>query len=182
MKTCLTLIACAALVVPLLSQQKGAPADMATDLKQSYTGGKNKIIAAAEQMPEAGYAFKPTPEVRNFGQWVGHVADEQFQWCGAVTGNVKQVDVASKTTKADLIATLRESFEVCDAAYDGTTMANRDEPVQTFRGPRPRASWLYFNVAHNEECYGSMAVYLRLQQQVPPSSAGRGGKGKAKAK
>ena len=179
MKSCFTFIAAAALVCPLLSQQKGAPADMATDLKQAYNGGKNKIIAAAEQMPEAGYAFKPTPEVRNFGQWVGHVADEQFQWCGAVTGNVKQVDVASKTTKADLLATLRDSFAVCDPAYEGTTMANRDEPVPTFRGPRPRASWLYFNVAHNEESYGTMAVYLRLQQIVPPSTAGKG-KGKAK--
>jgi len=43
--------------------------------------------------------------------------------------------------------------------------------------------WLWFNVAHNEECYGSMAVYLRLQKLVPPSSQARGGgggKGKAK--
>jgi hypothetical protein len=62
-------------------------------------------------------------------------------------------------------------------------MANHDDPVQTFRGPRPRASWLYFNVAHNEEAYGSMAVYLRMQNIVPPSSAGRGAKGgKGKAK
>lgn len=182
LKPCLSLMAACLLAAPLFSQQKGAPADMATDLKQSYTAGKNKIIAAAELMPEAGYNFRPTPEVRTFGQWVGHIADEQFQWCGAVTGEVKQVDVASKTTKADLLAVLRDSFAVCDAAYEGTTMGNRDEPVQTFRGPRPRASWLYFNVAHNEESYGAMAVYLRMQQQVPPSSAGRGGKGKAKAK
>jgi hypothetical protein len=43
--------------------------------------------------------------------------------------------------------------------------------------------WLWFNVAHNEECYGSMAVYMRLQKLVPPSSQARGGgggKGKAK--
>jgi len=71
---------------------------------------------------------------------------------------------------------------MCDAAYDGTTAANGNDNVQTFRGPRPRVSWLWFNVAHNEECYGSMSVYLRLQKLVPPSSQGRGGAGKGKAK
>ena len=30
---------------------------------------------------------------------------------------------ASKTTKADLLAALKESFEMCDAAYDGVTAA-----------------------------------------------------------
>src|SRR5579871_4635006 len=142
MKVCFLLIASAALVSSLHGQNKGAPADMATDLKQQYAGGKTKIIAAAEQMPEAGYSFQPTPEERNFGQWVGHVADEQAAWCGAVSGNVKQLNGASKTSKTDLIAVLKESFDICDAVYEGTTMPNRDEPVPTFRGPRPRATWL----------------------------------------
>ena len=55
----------------------GAPLDLVGDLKQNYTAGKNKILAAAEEMPDAGYAFQPVPEERNFGQWVAHVADLQ---------------------------------------------------------------------------------------------------------
>ena len=79
------------------------------------------------------------------------------------------------------MAALKASFDNCDAAYNATTAANANENVTTFRGPRPRASWLWFNVAHNEECYGAMALYMRLQKLVPPSSAGRGaGKGKGK--
>jgi len=123
------------------------------------------------------------PEERNFGQWVAHVADLQAQFCGGITGDTKQLAAASKTTKSDLVAALKDSFAMCDAAYDGTTAANATTDVQTFRGPRPRVSWLWFNVAHKEECYGSMAVYLRLQKLVPPSSQARGGgggKGKAK--
>ena len=172
------LIASAVLTLTLAAQPKGAPADFAQDLNQNYTAGKTKILAAADEMPEAGYTFQPSPEERNFGGWVGHVADLQAQFCGGITGNSKQLNAGQKTAKADLIAALKESFDMCDAAYNGTTMANRDEPVQTFRGPRPRGSWLWFNVAHNEECYGSMAVYLRMQKLVPPSSQGRGGGGK----
>jgi hypothetical protein len=191
------LLASAILVCSLQAQQNGAPADLATDLKQNYTSGKNKIVAAAEEMSEAGYSFQPTPEERNFGAWVAHLADSQATFCGAVSGNPKKLDAASKTSKADLVAALKESFEICDAVYDGTTGGNANDSVPTFspiapksnrdpiamatlarRGPRPRASWLWFNVAHNEECYGSMAVYLRLQKLVPPSSQGRGNVGK----
>jgi len=172
------LIATVALTTALAAQQKGAPADFAQDLLQNYTAGKTKILAAADQMSEAGYVFQPTPEERSFGAWVAHVADLQAQFCGGVNGAPKQLNAAQKTAKADLVAALKESFDICDTSYQGTTMANRDEQVQTFFGPRARGSWLWFNVAHNEECYGSMAVYLRLQKLVPPSSQGRGGAGK----
>jgi hypothetical protein len=175
-----TLVLAAAGACALHAQPKGAPLDLVGDLKQNYNAGKTKILAAADQMPEAGYAFQPVPEERSFGQWVAHVADLQAQFCGGITGDTKQLGAASKTTKADLVAALKTSFEMCDAAYDGTTAANANNDVQTFRGPRPRVSWLWFNVAHNEECYGSMAVYLRLQKLVPPSSQGRGGRGKGK--
>jgi uncharacterized damage-inducible protein DinB len=169
-------LACAA----LFAQQKGgAPVDMATDLKQNYNGGKSKIIAAAEQMAEENYSFKPNPDEMSFGGWVAHVADLQSGFCNSVTGGTKTVGAGQKTAKADLVAALKESFEICDAAYDGTTAANINDNVQTFRGPRPRGSWLWFNVAHNEECYGSMSVYLRIKNIVPPSTAARQkGKGK----
>jgi hypothetical protein len=32
-------------------------------------------------------------------------------------------------------------------------------------------------IIHSNECYGAMAVYMRLQKLTPPSSAGRGGGG-----
>ena len=46
----------------------GAPLDLVGDLKQNYTAGKTKILAAADEMPDAGYSFQPVPEERNFGQ------------------------------------------------------------------------------------------------------------------
>jgi DinB family protein len=166
------------------AQPKGgaAPADTVGGLKVNYTANKTKVIAAAEEMPEAGYSFQPTPEERNFGAWVAHLADAQAQFCGNVTGDVKKLDAASKTAKADLVAALKASYDICDAAYDGTTAANANDTATTFRGPQTRVTALWMNTAHNEEGYGSMAVYLRLQKLVPPSSQGRGGAGKGKAK
>ena len=164
------------------AQPKGGPATLAGDVKQSYNQIKNLITRAAEEMPEAGYGFQPTPEERSFGGWVAHVADTQAGICGGVSGTPKQLGAAAKTTKADLSAALKESFEICDAVYDAVTDANISDSVQGFRGPTPRLAILHANIAHDNECYGTMAVYMRLQKLVPPSSQGRGGGGAGKGK
>jgi hypothetical protein len=180
----IVLMASAALACSLQAQPKGggAPVDLVGDLNQFYNDIKSNLTRAAENMPEVGYSFQPTKEEMTFGQWVAHVADTQATVCGIVIGNTKPLGARSKTTKAELQAALKESFDMCDAAYAGTTMANHLDTLNTFIGMRPRASWLYFNITHDNECYGNMAVYLRLQSLVPPSSQGRGGGGKGKGK
>jgi uncharacterized damage-inducible protein DinB len=47
---------------------------------------KNNLLKAAEKMPESNYSFKPTPDVRSFGQVVGHVSDANYMFCSAVLG------------------------------------------------------------------------------------------------
>jgi len=93
--------------------------------------------------------------------------------CSRVLGTPKAPSAGSKTTKADLVAALKDSFDTCDAAYAALTDANANESVQSFRGPMTRLASLAGNVAHDNECYGAMAVYLRLKGIVPPSSEPR---------
>ena len=92
--------------------------------------------------------------------------------CATAAGETKSSGGVekNKTSKADLVAALKDSFDTCDAAYAALSEANANEPVQSFRGPMPRLAALAGNVVHDNECYGSMAVYLRLKGIVPPSS------------
>ena len=64
-----------------LSAQSANP--MSEELKGLYNGIKNNLIKAAEKMPEESYAFKPSHDIRSFGQLVGHVADAQYLFCSA---------------------------------------------------------------------------------------------------
>jgi uncharacterized damage-inducible protein DinB len=80
------------------------------------------------------------------------------------------VSCESEWPKADLVTALKQSFEACDAAYDGTTDANATEAVPSFRGQTTRLAALWGNIGHDQECYGTMAVYLRLKGVVPPST------------
>ena len=37
-------------------------------------------------MPAEHYAFKPTPEVRSFGELIGHLANEHYLLCSPLKG------------------------------------------------------------------------------------------------
>jgi uncharacterized damage-inducible protein DinB len=158
---------------PLVAQAPASAPSVPDAIRQQYNGVKNNLLKAADKMPEDGYDFKPTPEERSFGGWVAHVADAQMAGCSRALGSPTNGNAASKTSKADLIAALRESFTTCDAAYGALNDANANEPIQTYRGPTPRLAALAGNIEHDTECYGSMAVYLRLKGIVPPSSEPR---------
>ena len=151
----------------LQAQDSGA---LVKDLQQSYMGIKGNITAAAEAMPDSDYEFKLSPEQRTFGGWVAHVAEAQMRTCAGITGSGKKSDAAGKTSKTDLVAALKASFDECDAAYDGTNAQNYLSAVKSFRGETPRVASLYGNLGHDQECYGNMVGYLRAKNIVPPST------------
>jgi hypothetical protein len=97
--------------------------------------------------------------------------------CSRISGTQRNINAASKTSKADLVAALKESFAACDPVYNALSDANAAEPVAAGRAQRPRLTVLAGNIAHDNECYGSMAVYLRLKGIVPPSTEGMGQRG-----
>lgn len=150
--------------------------------KRSYDIMKGYIIRAAEKMPEEHYAYKPTPEVRSFGQLLGHIADTQFVVCATVAGEKPPMggfDPATslektKQTKAELSKVLADSFAYCDKVHAGMTDAAGAEILpKTFVGDMAKLSFLEFNTHHDFEHYGNIVTYMRIKGLVPPSSEPR---------
>ena len=114
----------------------------------------------------------PSAAVRSFGQIVGHVADAQYLFCSIVLGekNPAPKIEQSKTSKADLIAALKDAFAYCDKAYDGMTDASAVQMVKLFGGDAPKLFVLTANNMHNLEHYGNLVTYMRLKNIVPPTS------------
>jgi uncharacterized damage-inducible protein DinB len=136
---------------------------------------KGYLIASAEQMPEELYSYRPTDEVRTFGQIVGHVANAQYMFCGAATGagGNPPEDFEKRTTKAGLVEAIKMGFAACDAAY-AMDDARAMEEVEFFGQTGSRLWVLNFNLTHNWEHYGNLVVYFRANGMVPPSSQGGG--------
>ena len=137
-----------------------------------YGGLQKMLLASAEIMPEGNYSFKPTDEVRSFGQIVGHVADAQYIFCSAVLGEKNPAPGVekTKTSKADLIAALKEAFAYCNKAHDSVTDASAAQTVKMMGGDWPKLSTLTVNQVHGALHYGNIVTYLRMKDIVPPSS------------
>jgi len=150
-----------------------APANpISASHSKMYTLLSGVVIAAAEKMPEESYSFKPTPDVRSFGQLVGHLADSQHFFCSQVAGETNPAGGAekSKSTKADLVAALKEAVGYCSKIYAGMTDAKGGEMMKMMSYDFARLTVLEANIAHDYEHYGNMATYMRLKGIVPPTS------------
>lgn len=152
-----------------------APANItiAAGIQRDYAGGKRNLTEAAEKLSEADYGFKPTAEIRSYGQLFGHVANSQFANCAAAKGEANPNqgnNNEEKTTKAEFIKALSDSFAYCDPVYAALTDETASELVTFRRNQAARGYALSNNVAHNSEMYGISTVYLRLKGQVPPST------------
>lgn len=131
------------------------------------------VLKSAEKMPEDGYALKPgTTDVRSFGQLIGHVADANYMFCSSASGekNPMLMIELNKTTKADLVASLKDAFAYCDKTYDNMTDAAGMQTVKFFGSDTLKTNLLTVNIVHTTEHYGNIVTYLRLKNIVPPST------------
>jgi uncharacterized damage-inducible protein DinB len=180
-RLCFMLIALAAAPVVLQSQEPSAASSnpISASEKGFYTVVSGEVIAAAEKMPEQNYSFKPTPEVRSFGQLVGHVADAQYFFCSTATGGANPMkDIEkTKTSKADLVAALKDAVAYCNNAYVSMTDAQGSQTVKFMNYDMAKLALLSVNTAHADEHYGNMVTYLRIKGIIPPSSEKRQSQG-----
>jgi uncharacterized damage-inducible protein DinB len=170
----LTAIPCAALAQDKTeAPAAAAPANPITASERgfySYVSGA--AIGAAQKMPEENYSFKPTAEVRSFGQIVGHVADASYAFCSQATGETnpsKDIE-KTKTSKADLVTALKAGVAYCDKAFEGMTDAKGSQMVKFMGFNLAKLTLFSINTAHVDEHYGNMVTYMRLKGIVPPTS------------
>jgi uncharacterized damage-inducible protein DinB len=168
--------ACAAPAPP--SAPPPAPSTaIAASLKTQHEFVKGYITKSLDQVPENRLGFQPTKEVRTMGQLFGHIADGNYLFCSAASSEAKPSASVEKamTSKADLQKALAESFAYCDRAWAtlddqsgaaGTTLPELGNLKTT------RFGTMTFNTAHNNEHYGNLVTYLRMNKMVPPSSQG----------
>jgi uncharacterized damage-inducible protein DinB len=168
-----------ALSLTLAAQQ--APAGMAAAPANPITASERglygfmsgAVVHAAEKMPEENYSFKPTPDVRSFGQLIGHEADANYMFCSLAAGETnpsKNIE-KTKTSKADLVAALKDAVAYCDKTFTGMTDAKGAEMVKLFGTMNlAKLTVLSLNTAHTDEHYGNIVTYMRLKGLVPPTS------------
>ncbi len=154
-----------------------AAGPVTTSIRSVFDEVKDYMLRSAHMVSEKELAFRPegvTSEVRNFGQILGHVANESYTFCGPVMGASDKtpngIDFEKVTSKVEMEKALAAGFAYCDKAFNYVNDHNGGEPVKIFGQDTTRLGGLAYNNAHDFEHYGNLVTYLRAMGKVPPSS------------
>jgi uncharacterized damage-inducible protein DinB len=160
-----------------IAHQTPAPAGqtftLSGEMLRGYQGVQRDLVEAAEKMPDEHYGFRPTPEIKPFGQLVAHVALAQFRACAMFKGepNPRKDEKEEATrTKAEAIAMLKASTAYCDPLVNALTEPAMTELAKMGTNQAAKGLLPASLVTHGFEMYGTMGVYLRLKGLVPPTT------------
>ena len=157
------------------SAQAPGEATVRGDLIQDWERQKDALLGIADAMPEDSFGYKPTPAQRSYGEQIMHVATVNVDLLKLVSGNAvpPSFTADSVTTKAEMLQALADSYDHGIALLNEQTDASINETIEAaFLGPSTRARLFWFLLGHSMDIYGQMAVYLRLNDIVPPASRG----------
>jgi DinB superfamily len=155
---------------------------LATYVKGAFNQISRNLNGSAEQMPEANYSMKigTMPEVRTFGQMIGHIINANYLFCSQAKGEASPQTMNYETTaqtKDQLVKAMHDAITYCSSAYDSLTDITAMQMITPSAGPagparaQLRVAVLMRNVGHNNEEYGNLVGYFRAANLVPPSTA-----------
>jgi uncharacterized damage-inducible protein DinB len=159
------------------AQQGTAPAGqtftLSGEMLRGYQNVQRDLAETAEKMPEEHYGFRPTPEIKPFGQLVAHVALAQFRTCAMLKGEANprsEEKEDAKRTRQETIALLKASAAYCDPLVSALTDTAMTELTKVRQNEVAKGLIPASLITHGMEMYGTMAVYLRLKGIVPPTT------------
>ncbi len=160
-------------------------ATLSDDLLTDWRQQKRMMMGIAEAMPEDTFSFKPTEAQRTYAEQILHIAGANvylMQHLGGVAA-APEVDTTdfkvfglSATSKAVVLEALSDGYDYGIAVLQELS---DEQLLETIAGPSymgnvTRVKMAYFTLSHAMDIYGQMAVYLRLNDVIPPASR-RGG-------
>ena len=154
-------------ISPNLPNPIAAPNPLTTTLSIFRSNMQDKIMKSAETMPESKYSYRPTKDVRSFGEILNHIADISYALCTAAKGGAIPAPPPPKASKAEIMAYLKGSFTFCDGVYSGFTDVHLNDPADFF-GAKTNKMFILTQVGNHDALhYGNLVTYLRINGLEP---------------
>lgn len=152
------------------SQSQPAPGFLTAEWQRA----KEFTLEYLAAMPEDGYNFKPTPEMRTFAQQFLHLAIDNYGFTATITGKSNPYSNSDETekdsslqSKAAVTKFVADSYDYAINGVAGLTPAQLQEKI----GKRNLSRELYLFKAFEHQTHhrGQATVYLRLKGVKPPN-------------
>lgn len=118
-------------------------------------------------MPDSGYAFKPTPEMRSFAQQMLHLTDVNYTFAAQATGEKSPVEGLEKSTsdlsKVSVSKIVLDGYDFVIKSIKKMKPEQLKESIKLFgRFDLTRAGVFEKAFEHQTHQRGQEVVYLRL--------------------
>jgi uncharacterized damage-inducible protein DinB len=164
-------------VLTLVSSQAFAQFNQ-LEMVVEWQRAKTYTKAYLDAMPEDGYGFKPTPDIRSFAQQMLHLADANYLFAFVASGkpnpigetpqNHNVLEKKSSTTKAAVTKTVMESYDWMISTLQGMTAAQMQENIVFAKKDITRSGIFGKAFEHQTHHRGQTTIYLRLKGVTPP--------------
>ena len=143
-----------------------------TTVRQMETRFAKNLAGAADEMPADKYSYKPTPDQGTFAHLMAHTVEANYAFCGAASGDTAKKDKVSETDSKDVLAkAVKDSFSYCEVALGKIDDSTLGQSVSLFDNQTTRGAVLVRMAAAWSDHYAAAAMYLRLNNLLPPSAA-----------
>ena len=135
--------------------------------------------AYLDAMPEDGYGFKPTPEIRSFAQQMLHLADANYVFATAgsdkpnpigqtlATRNLNEKTVSP--TKEATTKAVMDSYDWVISSLQNLAPDKMQETIQFGKHDITRGGLYAKAFEHQTHQRGQTTIYLRLKGVTPPA-------------
>ena len=130
------------------------------------------MIGAADEMPADKYSYHPTPDQMTFAHLIMHTAQANNTFCAGIAGEpTHEMKMSESDSKEMLTKALKDSFAYCEQVLARADDSALGQSVTLFEGQTAtRASALIRLAASWADHYSAAAMYLRLNNLLPPSA------------
>jgi uncharacterized damage-inducible protein DinB len=144
---------------------------------EAWSDVRQGLIEEVENIPKDKFDFRPTPEVRSVAEMVQHILEVAVMMTGELTRpdtdfnrapwpdllDLYASDVRSATSKAQLLALLRSSFDEAEAKFRAAGELEMFQLITRFDGQQgTKFAWLHHGIAQEMYHRGQLVTYARL--------------------
>ena len=150
-------------------------------LVAEWQRAKTYTKAYLDAMPEDGYGFKPTPEIRSFAQQMLHIADANYIFATVASDKPNPIgetfatphNLNEKTvppTKEAVTKAVMDSYDWVISTLQNMTLSQLQEITKFGKHDNITRGGLYGKAfEHQTHERGQTTIYLRLKGVTPPA-------------
>lgn len=144
------------------------------DLVKDWERAKAYTKEYLDAMPEASYSLKPTPQMRSFAEQMLHLADANYSFASAATGEkspvgMGELEKGTDKSKATVTKNVLASYDFVIEGAKKLSAEQLKEQVKLFgRFDLTKEQALSKAFEHQTHHRGQATVYIRLAGATPP--------------